>query len=68
MLTKIRRPLLDVVRISDDFMPAYRPLLNMAQALHEIDPAAARRLLIDLERAAPARTEARRLLRQFDSE
>jgi spermidine synthase len=67
MLAEIREPLLDVVRISDDFMSAYQPLLSMAQALYETDPAQSRRLLTDLDRAAPARKEARRLLRErFD--
>jgi spermidine synthase len=65
MLAKIREPLLDVVRISSDFMSAYLPLLTMAQALNQSDPQAARRLLLELDQAAPSRQEARRLLRQL---
>ncbi len=62
MLAKTRAPLLDVVRISEDFRSAYEPLLAMAESLNQVDPGAARELLIELDRAAPARTEARRLL------
>ena len=54
--------LLEVVRISGDFEPAYQPLLAMARSLLREDPAAGRRLLVDIEAAAPARPEARRML------
>jgi spermidine synthase len=54
MLAQVREPLLGVLRISPDFRPAYDPLLRMANALNEIDPAAARALLNDLERLHPA--------------
>lgn len=62
MLAKIRNPLLDVVRISDDFWSAYEPLLAMAESLNQINPDAARQLLVELDKAAPSRSEARRLL------
>lgn len=68
MLAQVREPLLEVVRISDEFMPAYLPLLTLAEQLHPIDPNAARQLLIDLDRAAPARPEARHLLRLLAGE
>jgi spermidine synthase len=67
MLARVREPLLDVVRISDDFTSAYLGLLAIAQALNEFHPAAARLLLIDLDQAAPARLEARQLLRELNN-
>ncbi|MEE4379597.1 MAG: fused MFS/spermidine synthase [Candidatus Competibacteraceae bacterium] len=61
MLSQVRGPLLEVVRISSDFMPAYLPLLTMAEQLYPVDPAAARQLLVELDQAAPSRPEAHRL-------
>ncbi|MEL7450017.1 MAG: fused MFS/spermidine synthase [Pseudomonadota bacterium] len=63
MLAQTRDPLLAVVRTSQDFMPAYLPLLNMAQALASENPRAAAALLRDIDAAAPGRPEARRMLR-----
>jgi spermidine synthase len=54
MLAQVREPLLGVLRISPDFRPAYDPLLRMANALNERDPAAARALLDDLAHLQPA--------------
>lgn len=68
MIAKTREPLLAVIRLSDDFNPAYQPLLSMAQAMNSIDPVAAHQLLIDLDQAAPSRTEARRLLQELYGE
>lgn len=48
MLAQVREPLLGVLRISPDFRPAYDPLLRMANALNESDPAASRALLVEL--------------------
>jgi spermidine synthase len=62
MLEKTRDPLLDVLRISSDFTPAYGPLLAMAESLASLDRPAARRLLSDLDRVVPDRPDARRLL------
>jgi spermidine synthase len=53
MLAQVREPLLGVLRISPDFTPAYDPLLRMANALSDSDPAAARALLADLARLRP---------------
>ena len=58
MLSQVREPLLDVLRISPDFRPAYDPLLHMAIALARTDPVAARQLLSDLQQSQPARPEA----------
>jgi spermidine synthase len=58
MLRQVREPLLDVLRISPDFRPAYDPLLSMAVALGRSDPIGARQLLSELQQAQPARTEA----------
>jgi spermidine synthase len=58
MLAQVRAPLLATLRTSPDFRPAYDPLLRMALALQRDDPAAARRLLTDLQAAAPQRSEA----------
>lgn len=58
MLAQVRKPLLNVLRISPDFRPAYDPLLKMAEALAEESPAEARALLTELQQAQPARPEA----------
>ena len=58
MLAQVREPLLDVLRISPDFRPAYDPLLRMATALNESDPAAAQALLADLARVQVSITAA----------
>jgi spermidine synthase len=62
MLSQVREPLLDVLRISPDFRPAYDPLLRMAAALERTDPTAARSLLEALKLAQPARPEAEQAL------
>lgn len=67
MLEKTRAPLMDVLRISSDFTPAYGPLLAMAESLATIDRPAARRLLSDLDRVVPQRADARRLLSALDA-
>ena len=58
MLEATRGPLLEVIRISPDFDPAYGPLLNMAEQLLREDPNAAIKLLVEMQAAAPARPEA----------
>lgn len=58
MLTQVREPLLEVLRISPDFRPAYDPLLLMARGLSQVDRDAARSLLLDLQAIQPARPEA----------
>jgi spermidine synthase len=58
MLRQVREPLLDVLRLSPDFRPAYDPLLRMAGALSDEAPADATALLQALRQAAPARPEA----------
>lgn len=58
MLAQVREPLLDVLRISPDFRPAYDPLLRMAAALSERDPVAARALRAELARVQPSITAA----------
>ncbi|WP_162530783.1 spermine/spermidine synthase domain-containing protein [Rhodovastum atsumiense] len=54
--------LLDIVRISPDFDPAYRPLLAMSRELLDHDRGAGTRLLVELATAGPGRPEARLLL------
>lgn len=65
MLDQVRAPLLDVLRTSPDFRPAYEPLVGMAMALAQTDPADARALLRDLVALQPAWPEARQALRQL---
>ena len=65
MLRRVQAPLLDVLRISPDFRPAYAPLLALAQAVAASDPARARALLLTLQAIQPARTEAAEALRQL---
>jgi spermidine synthase len=66
MLAQVREPLLQVLRVSADFRPAYDPLLAMAQALAVQQPIEARAMLSELARLAPQRTEASQLLRGTD--
>jgi spermidine synthase len=63
MLAQVGEPLLEVLRLSPQFRPAYDPLLRMAAALAPSDPAAARRLLASLIVLQPARPEAAEALR-----
>ncbi|WP_407155817.1 spermidine synthase [Bradyrhizobium sp. STM 3557] len=54
--------LLDALRLSAEFEPAYAPLMSMARSLRGSDRAAAQRLLSAIDAAAPSRAEARDLL------
>lgn len=63
MLAQVGQPLLEVLRISPDFRPAYDPLLRMALALARTDAPAAASLLQELARLQPARPEAAEALR-----
>lgn len=56
--------LLEALRLSPEFDPAYGPLMGMARALLGSDRAAAQRLLQDIAAAAPARREAGEMLRR----
>ncbi|WP_407179002.1 spermidine synthase [Bradyrhizobium sp. STM 3562] len=58
--------LLDALRLSPEFDPAYGPLMGMAKSLMASDRTAAARLLREINEAAPSREEARELLaREF---
>ncbi len=65
MLQQVREPLLAVLHLSPDFEPAYQPLLRMAQALQQRDPAQAEALLQELARVAPAAGGAQRALQEL---
>jgi spermidine synthase len=56
--------LLEAIRLSSDFEPAYHPLISMARSLMVSDREAAARLLHEIDAAAPSRPEARELLSQ----
>ncbi|MGJ4902645.1 spermidine synthase [Bradyrhizobium sp. HKCCYLS2058] len=59
--------LLDSIRASTEFEPAYAPLMSMVKALLGSDRAAAERLLRAIDAAAPSRHEARDLRsREFE--
>jgi spermidine synthase len=58
MLQQVQGPLLEVLRTSPDFRPAYDPLVAMAQGLARSDPTAAAALLHQLQRIAPAGLQA----------
>jgi spermidine synthase len=66
MLARVREPLLESLRISPDFRPAYDPLLAMALELARTDAEAARVLLMDLKLLQPAREEADAALRELE--
>ncbi|ANH66821.1 fused MFS/spermidine synthase [Mitsuaria sp. 7] len=63
MLAQVGGLLLDAVRLSPDFRPAYDPLLRMAVALAPHDAATAKRVLTALRDVQPARPEAAQALR-----
>jgi len=65
MLAQVQAPLLQVLRLSPDFRPAYDPLLQMSAALASIDRPGALALLTELERLQPARHDARDLLNRL---
>ncbi|MBA3597696.1 MAG: fused MFS/spermidine synthase [Methylibium sp.] len=67
MLAQVREPLLELLRASPDFRPAYDPLFSMALALARSDVADARALLLALQAVQPARPEAGHALRQLDA-
>jgi spermidine synthase len=67
MLAQVRAPLLDVLRTSPEFRPAYDPLLRMAAALARQDRHAAQALLRALEQVQPARREAGQALLQMEA-
>jgi spermidine synthase len=56
--------LLESIRISPEFDPAYTPLIGMARSLMASHRTAAEQLLHAIDNAAPSRNEARRLLSQ----
>ena len=58
--------LIEALRLSPEFDPAYLPLMGMAKSLFNSDRAAAARLLQQIDQAAPSRKEAKELLlREF---
>jgi spermidine synthase len=58
--------LLDSIRLSAEFDPAYQPLIAMARSLLDADRQAAAKLLQAIDQAAPSRGDARDLLaREF---
>lgn len=61
MVAATRQPLLDAIRISPEFEPAYRALMGTAQALAQVDRYGAYQLLSDLDDANPQRADARQL-------
>ena len=65
MLAQVGGPLLEAVRLSPDFRPAYDPLLQMAVALAPRDAATASRVLNALREAQPARPEAAQALQSM---
>lgn len=67
MLTQVREPLFETLRLSPDFRPAYDPLLRMSLAIAQQDPEQARALLIALQNAQPGRPEALQALRRIES-
>lgn len=65
LINRMAPALLQIMHLSPAFDPAYDPLLAMARALHQSNPAFAVRLLQDLDAAAPSRPDARRLLQSL---
>ncbi len=57
--------LLRILRMSPEFSPALRPLLNMAQSLAPVDPDAAKALLVAVNRTVPGQAAVQQLARQL---
>lgn len=57
--------LLDTIRVSPEFDPAYQPLLSMAHMMAGEDRAASEQLLHQIDLAAPSRPEARAMLAEL---
>jgi spermidine synthase len=66
MLAQVRSPLLEVLKLSPDFRPAYDPLLRMAEALGSVDRADARDLLSELVHVQPMWPDAVQALRRLE--
>jgi spermidine synthase len=65
MLQQVQAPLLEALRLSPDFRPAYLPLVQMAAALARTEPQPAAALLQQLQRLQPAWPEAGQALQQI---
>ncbi|HUQ11721.1 MAG TPA: fused MFS/spermidine synthase [Steroidobacteraceae bacterium] len=65
MLMQVRAPLIEILRISPDFRPAYDPLVRMALALAATDEREARGLLETLAALQPEWSAAREALAQL---
>jgi spermidine synthase len=65
MLAQVRAPLIEVLKISPDFRPAYDPLVRMAMALAQTDEPAARGLLETLAALQPDWRDAPEALAQL---
>jgi spermidine synthase len=67
MLAQVRDPLISVLEISPDFRPAYDPLVRMASALGQRDPAQASGLLNQLDELHPDWPDARVALAELST-
>ena len=67
MLAQVQAPLLEVLRLSPEFRPAYDPLFRLSVASADSDATAARQLLHDLVALQPARPEARQALQALSA-
>jgi spermidine synthase len=65
MLAQVRAPLIEVLKVSPDFRPAYDPLVQMAMALAQTDLTAARGLLETLAALQPRWSAAPEALAQL---
>ncbi|MGD8589047.1 MAG: fused MFS/spermidine synthase, partial [Chromatiales bacterium] len=65
LTAQIAQPLLELVRMSADFDPAYDPLLAMARKLRPQAAGTGKALLLALVEANPQRQEAKRLLERM---
>jgi spermidine synthase len=65
LLSRLRGPLLTIVRESSDFDAAYNPLLAIAGDLFNVDRNQCRSLLLDLKEANPCRQDARKMFDQL---
>lgn len=65
LLARLREPMLEIVGISEDFTPAYRPLVELSYELSRSDETSALSLLDEIIAIAPNRPEARQLRQQL---
>ena len=65
MLVQLRQPFLEILKISPEFTPAYRPLVELSYQASNAEPELVEALLDEIIAVTPDRPQARQLRRQL---